>query len=99
MRLVYRFCLRAYPARFRHRHAAEMTEIFAREWEIARDRGLPALLGFGAHIVSDLLRTAPHERLQAMTRREWLACYTATCCGVTAGWVELQAHETTPTLL
>ena len=99
MRSLYRLCLHAYPAAFRARHGAEMQRIFADDWRAARRAGPRATLAYAAHIFSDFARSAPHERLAALTFDDWMACGTAMFCGITATWIDFLASEVQSTLL
>lgn len=93
-RSLYLLCLRAYPAAFRQRHGAEMLRIFEAEWRAARHAGWLATLACAVHVLSDLARTAPHERFGATTHTGWLAFGTATFCGVTTTWVQFVGGHT-----
>lgn len=99
MLLLYRLCLRAYPAAFRQRHATEMLHIFETEWRTAREAGLRATFAMIAHVASDLARTVPHERLAAATHTGWLAFSTATFCGVTATCIQFAGDDLRATLV
>lgn len=96
---LYRLGLRAYPVAFRQRHGTEMARNFSDDWRIARQAGAGAALAYAGHIFSDFARTAPPERLGAMTFDDWLALGTATFCGATAAWIDWQANEAQSTSL
>ena len=99
MQSLYRLCLRAYPAAFRQRHAAEMLRIFEADWRAARHAGLRATLTYLAHVFSDLARTVPHEHFGATTHDGWLAFGTATFCGLTATWIDFLGHDPLATMV
>ncbi|HXV86525.1 MAG TPA: hypothetical protein VD793_07490, partial [Gemmatimonadales bacterium] len=54
--------VRLFPAPFRQRFGAELSEHLAREWDVARARGRAAALWHGVLTATDLVRSSIAER-------------------------------------
>lgn len=71
-RRIYGLLLTLYPVAFRRRYGEEMTRVFEDEWQRASAEGPVARWRYTLHLASDILQTAPHEWMTAVSRAEIL---------------------------